>query len=90
MSDRDLKVRGVTLKQLETGMMLMKEVRATSGLLLVTAGQEVSVSLLERIQNYDNTVGLMMPLWIEVPDVEGRNDTLPEGVATETPEAQLS
>ena len=90
MSDRDLKVRGVTLKQLETGMMLMKEVRATSGLLLVTAGQEVSVSLLERIQNYDNTVGVMMPLWIEVPDVEGRNDTLPEGVATETPEAQLS
>ncbi len=64
----DTSVRGVTLLELRTGMVLNEEVKAASGLLLVAAGQEVTVSLLERIQNYNDTVGLQLPMWVIVPE----------------------
>lgn len=68
LSGDDTSVRGVTLLELRTGMVLNEEVKASSGLLLVAAGQEVTVSLLERIQNYNDTVGLQLPMWVIVPE----------------------
>lgn len=61
-------VRGVTLHELRTGMVLTEDVRSTTGLLVVAAGQEVTVSLLERIHNYHDTVGLQEPMWVVNPE----------------------
>ncbi|MFH2052048.1 MAG: HD domain-containing phosphohydrolase [bacterium] len=63
-------VRGVTMYELRTGMVLTEEVRSNTGVLLVAAGQEVTVSLLERIQNYHDTTGLKLPLWVRNPDLD--------------------
>lgn len=63
-------IRGVTLQELRTGMVFTEPVKASSGILLVGAGQECSVSLLERIQNYAATVGIELPMWVQNPDLE--------------------
>lgn len=63
--------RGVSAHELRTGMILTEDVRALTGVLLVAAGQEVTVSLLERIHNYNDTVGLRLPLWVRNPDYRG-------------------
>jgi len=76
-SGDEASIRGVTLLELRTGMVLMEEVKAASGLLLVAAGQDVTVSLLERIQNYNDTIGLQLPMWVKV-SAEG--DSSPETV----------
>lgn len=57
--------RGITLLELRIGMRMVESVRSRTGVLLVAAGQEVTESLLNRIQNYHATVGLELPLWIE-------------------------
>lgn len=67
--------RGITLLELRIGMRMVEPVRSRTGVLLVAAGQEVSESLLNRIQNYHATVGLELPLWIEPPRDEAE---LPE------------
>jgi response regulator RpfG family c-di-GMP phosphodiesterase len=61
-------VRGVTLQELRTGMIFTENVKSSSGLLLVAKGQACTVSLLERIHNYEATVGLKLPMWVENPD----------------------
>jgi response regulator RpfG family c-di-GMP phosphodiesterase len=61
-------VRGVTLQELRTGMIFTEDVKSRNGLLLVAKGQTCTVSLLERIQNYQDTVGLRLPMWVENPD----------------------
>ncbi len=61
-------VRGVTLQELRTGMVFTEDVKSKAGLMLVAKGQECSESLLERIQNYEATVGLQLPMWVENPD----------------------
>ena len=87
MSGNDTTTRGVTLLELRTGMLLKEEVRAGNGLLLVASGQEVSVSLLERIQNYNDTVGLQLPLWVEVPEGAGPEEFEEDVAESETPNA---
>lgn len=87
MSGNDTSIRGVTLMELRTGMLLKEEVKAANGLLLVASGQEVTVSLLERIQNYNDTVGLRLPLWVEVPEGAGPEDSDDEEPATAAPNA---
>jgi response regulator RpfG family c-di-GMP phosphodiesterase len=59
--------RGITMNELRIGMRMVEPVRSRTGVLLVAAGQEVTESLLNRIQNYHATVGLELPLWIEPP-----------------------
>jgi len=61
-------VRGVTLHELRTGMVFTEDVKSKAGLLLVAKGQACTVNLLERIQNYEDTVGLKLPMWVENPD----------------------
>ncbi len=76
-------VRGIKVHELRTGMILTEEVRSKAGVLLVAAGQEVTVSLLERIQNYDGTTGLQLPLWVKNPDLiedETENESAPQEI----------
>jgi response regulator RpfG family c-di-GMP phosphodiesterase len=61
-------VRGVTLQELRTGMVFTEDVKSKAGLMLVAKGQACTESLLERIQNYEATVGLKLPMWVENPD----------------------
>lgn len=56
--------RGIALHELRIGMRVVEPVRSRTGMLLVAAGQEVTESLLNRIQNYHSTVGLELPLWV--------------------------
>lgn len=60
--------RGVSLQDLRTGMVFTEEVKSKTGILLVAAGQEVTISLLERIQNYEKTIGLKVPMWVLNPE----------------------
>lgn len=62
--------RGVGIEDLRTGMIFTEEVKSKSGILLVAAGQEVTISLLERIHNYEKTIGLKVPLWVMNPERE--------------------
>jgi len=77
LNSSESSIRGVTLLELRTGMVLREEVRAASGLLLVAAGQEVTVSLLERIQNYNDTIGLQLPMWVDATMEEEEAATAP-------------
>jgi response regulator RpfG family c-di-GMP phosphodiesterase len=45
-------IRGVMLAELKAGMVLAAPVRSLSGVLLVNAGQEVTVGLLTRLRNF--------------------------------------
>ena len=62
--------RGVALHDLRTGMVFTEDVKSKTGILLVAGGQEVTVSLLERIQNYEDTIGLKVPMWVMNPEEE--------------------
>jgi response regulator RpfG family c-di-GMP phosphodiesterase len=62
-------IRGVTLQELRTGMVFTEDVKSSNGVLLVATGQECSESLLERIQNYADTIGLNFPMWVKNPDL---------------------
>ncbi len=71
-------VRGVAVKEMQTGMTLVEDVRTEGGLLLVAAGQEVTVGLLEKIINFHDSSGLQEPLWV-------RNPALPDDAETPDP-----
>jgi hypothetical protein len=57
--------RGLAMHELRIGMVMAESVRSLAGVLLVAAGQEVGDGLLKRIQNYNDTVGIELPLWIK-------------------------
>jgi response regulator RpfG family c-di-GMP phosphodiesterase len=56
--------RGMLMHEMRIGMVMVEPVRSAAGVMLVAAGQEVSESLLRRIQNYHDTVGIVLPLWV--------------------------
>ncbi len=70
-------IRGVTLQELRTGMIFTEDVKSSAGVLLVASGQECNVSLLERIQNYADTTGLELPMWVKNPDLPDEEDETP-------------
>jgi response regulator RpfG family c-di-GMP phosphodiesterase len=59
-------LREVKVGELRVGMVLAEDVYAQNGLLLVTRGHEVSVSLFERLRNFQR-VGVREPLVVRVP-----------------------
>jgi response regulator RpfG family c-di-GMP phosphodiesterase len=61
-------IRGVTIHELRSGMIFSEAVKSKTGIMLVAKGQECTGSILERIQNYDATVGLRLPMWVENPE----------------------
>ena len=56
--------RGLLMHELRIGMVMVEPVWSRAGVMLVAAGQEVTEGLLGRIQNYHDTVGIAVPLWI--------------------------
>ena len=56
--------RSVGLLSLQTGMILVEDVRTTAGALLIAKGHEVSDGLLVRLRNFAATVGVKEPLMV--------------------------
>jgi hypothetical protein len=59
--------REVTVAELRPGMILAADVRARNGLMLVGRGHEVTPSLLQRIRNFADTVGVTDRIHVLVP-----------------------
>ncbi|HPF69420.1 MAG TPA: response regulator [Candidatus Krumholzibacteria bacterium] len=75
-------VRGVTVREMQVGMTLVEDVKTETGLLLVAAGQEVTLGLLEKINNFHDASGLQEPLWV-------RNPALDDAAAAAEPAAPV-
>jgi response regulator RpfG family c-di-GMP phosphodiesterase len=57
-------VRELLVRELEPGMVFADDVKTRKGLLLIARGQEVTSSLMQRLQNFDSEVGVRQPLRI--------------------------
>lgn len=69
--------RGMLMHEMRIGMIMVEPVRSQAGVMLVAAGQEVSESLLRRIQNYHDTVGIVLPLWVRPAIIDDDEATDP-------------
>lgn len=63
----------LTVRELQTGMILLDAVKSPGGLLLVSPGHVVSIGLLERLRNFERNAGVKQPLRVKVP-VEEEDD----------------
>jgi hypothetical protein len=60
-------VRDLSVDALKVGMRLVEDVRTQTGLLVVARGNEITLSLLERLHNMAILPGLVEPLRIAIP-----------------------
>ena len=60
-------VRELDLNAVESGMILARDVKSRSGMLLVAQGQRVTPQMLERLRNFHARVGVVSPLLCEIP-----------------------
>lgn len=60
-------VKTLRIKELTTGMIAEKDIKANSGLLLVPKGQEITYPVLERLRNFARQTGVTEPVWVRVP-----------------------
>ena len=63
-------VRDVKLESLRPGMTLLENVRSRSGVLLISRGNEVTPSLIERLRNIGSRVGIVEPIRVALRDPE--------------------
>ena len=56
-----LKVKRLKLGQILVGMILNQDLKAGNGLLLASKGQEITLSLRERLLNFSKTIGVQEP-----------------------------
>ena len=74
-----MELHKVPVAKLCTGMILQQEVRNRDGLLIVARGQEVTHSLLMRLQNFsrarliDNEIMVSVPTTVSVPTMAAHN-----------------
>ncbi len=59
-------VRDLTLDRVRPGMVLVEDVRARSGLLLMARGQRVTPELLERLRNFNPSIGIQEPIRCQI------------------------
>ena len=59
--------RPVSVKELEPGMVLAREVRTKSGLLLLVRGQQVNEVILMRLESFSASQGIKEPVYIRQP-----------------------
>jgi len=59
--------QALSLENIRIGMILVEDVHAKNGMLLVGRGQEVSEGLLERLRNFAQSVGIREPIRVAVP-----------------------
>ncbi len=69
ISDEEgLEVKEIDIKDLDTNMILAEDVKTLKGVLLISQGQEVTPSLLKRLKNFAQTVGVKEPIKVIVQD----------------------
>jgi hypothetical protein len=59
-------VRAVTVEQLSATMVLMEDVRATSGVLLMAKGQHLTETAIERLRSFVRKVGVREPIRVSL------------------------
>ncbi|RKZ06160.1 hypothetical protein DRQ05_05230 [bacterium] len=84
MSDIDIgpgemTVKSVMVSELGRGMVLDEDVRSKEGILLVAKGQEVSISVLERLKRFSAKGEVEEPIRVLIPAVKDREE--PVGVS---------
>ena len=55
-------IREIGVSEVRVGMILAEDVKTLKGLLLIARGQHVTPSLIERIRNFSETVGIREPI----------------------------
>jgi CheY-like chemotaxis protein len=63
---KGLVVRNVKVEELRIGMVLMKDLLASDGTMLVSGGQEVTVSLIERLRNFSRNRPITDPIEVGI------------------------
>ena len=86
----DYQPRDVRITELTDAMIIADDVRAVTGLLLVSRGQEASRSLRERLHNFARHVGVQEPIRVLVPTGPEPNTTSPAAAAAGAPRRNLS
>ena len=81
VADDTTGTRGLDMYELRIGMLIMEPVKSRAGVMLVAGGQEVTQSLLGRIQNYHDTVGIELPIWVR-PNALPAEETQEKEAAT--------
>jgi HD domain len=81
VADDTTGTRGLDLYELRVGMLIVEPVKSRAGVMLVAGGQEVTQSLLGRIQNYHDTVGIELPIWVR-PNALSAEETKDENAGT--------
>jgi len=72
--------RSVTLKDLQVGQILLSDVVTRGGALLITAGNWVSETILERIKNFAKLKGIREPIQVEmIRNKESNSNVLASG-----------
>ncbi len=80
----DFRQRAINLPELRTGMVLTEDLMSTKGLLLVSGGQEITVSLMEKMRNYARSSQVKEPIWVRVSTTELLDDAHPRTIASPT------
>jgi len=57
-----VRIKEVDIEELNTSMVLAEDVKTTKGVLLISQGQEVTLSLIRRLKNFAQTVGVKEPI----------------------------
>lgn len=60
-------IRKVKVADLEENMIFGEDVKTQSGILLITRGQEVSLAIKERLENYSKSSGIKEPILVTIP-----------------------
>lgn len=68
--EKKLDRESIPVSALQAGMCLADEVRTTEGLLLVSAGQEVTEIVLQRLRNYARRNLIMGTVYVHMPPVQ--------------------
>ncbi len=70
-------IRKVGVMELEKGMMVNQDVLARNGLLIAAKGQKISMTAMQRLRNFSNTIGVEEPIEVIVFQQEKRKETEP-------------
>jgi response regulator RpfG family c-di-GMP phosphodiesterase len=82
--EADVDVFDLSLRALQPGMVFAEDVKTTTGVLFIARGQEVTPTLLERIQNLPRIIEVVEPVRVAVRRAqEGATDMLYAALAVE-------
>lgn len=68
-----VELRMVTVADLSNGMVIDDDVRARDGSVLVPKGQEVTLAVISRLENYAAGIGVTEPFRVRMPEVLGES-----------------